>query len=80
MKKNMMKLVLTAALFTALACGAFAGGQGGRTDAGGRQLYRIDVYTQLANYAGMQVGWFAKLIKDKFNIELNIIPDRKSVV
>lgn len=33
----------------------------------------ITVFSQLANYAGEQPGWFAKLIKDKFNIKLNII-------
>ena len=33
----------------------------------------LDVYSQLANYSGMQTGWFGKIVKDKFNIELNII-------
>lgn len=33
----------------------------------------IDVYDGLANYMGIQEGWFAKLVKDKFNMELNII-------
>ncbi|HCX84730.1 MAG TPA: ABC transporter substrate-binding protein [Micrococcales bacterium] len=33
----------------------------------------IDVFDGLANYMGMQQGWFAKLVKDKFNMELNII-------
>ena len=42
-------------------------------------VYRIDVYSQLANYAGVQVGWFAKIVKDKFNIELNIIPTADGV-
>ena len=37
-------------------------------------LYKVDVYSQLANYAGVQVGWFGKIIKEKFNLELNIIP------
>jgi len=45
----------------------------------GRGLYKIDVYTQLGNYAGMQVGWFAKIVKDKFNMELNIIPTADGV-
>lgn len=81
MKKNMMKIVLMIFLVMAIAGGVFAGGgsQRGSTDAGGRELYRIDVYTQLANYAGTQVGWFAKLVKDKFNMELNIIPAAEGV-
>ena len=33
----------------------------------------IDVFDGLANYMGMQEGWFAKLVKDKFNMKLNII-------
>jgi multiple sugar transport system substrate-binding protein/putative aldouronate transport system substrate-binding protein len=37
-------------------------------------LYKVNVYSQLANYAGVQVGWFGKIVKDKFNMELNIIP------
>ena len=38
-----------------------------------KKLLTIDVYDDAANLNGMQTGWFAKLIKDKFNIELNII-------
>ena len=33
----------------------------------------IDVFDGLANYHGIQSGWFAKIVKDKFNMELNII-------
>ncbi|GAA1822238.1 ABC transporter substrate-binding protein [Agromyces salentinus] len=33
----------------------------------------IDVFDGLANYQGMQEGWFGKLVKDKFNMKLNII-------
>lgn len=33
----------------------------------------VDVFDSLANYQGIQSGWFAKIVKDKFNIELNII-------
>jgi len=35
--------------------------------------YTINVFSELSNYAGEQTGWFAKVIKDKFNIKLNII-------
>ena len=37
---------------------------------------RLDAYSQLANYSGIQTGWGAVLLKDKFNVELNIIPDQ----
>lgn len=33
----------------------------------------IEIYDVAANYQGMQSGWFAKVVKDRFNIELNII-------
>ena len=33
----------------------------------------IDIYDAAANYHGIQTGWFAKVVKDRFNIELNII-------
>ena len=33
----------------------------------------VEVFDQLANYQGEQKGWFAKVIKDKFNIKLNIV-------
>lgn len=33
----------------------------------------LEIYDVAANYQGMQTGWFAKVVKDRFNIELNII-------
>ncbi len=33
----------------------------------------IEIYDVAANYQGMQTGWFQKVVKDRFNIELNII-------
>lgn len=33
----------------------------------------IDVFDDQANFQGEQVGWFAKIVKDKFNMKLNII-------
>ncbi len=33
----------------------------------------VDVFDSIANYEGIQSGWFAKIVKDKFNMELNII-------
>lgn len=34
--------------------------------------YEMQVFSQNANFAGLQPGWFGKLIKDRFNIGLNI--------
>ena len=42
------------------------------TEASGDVL-TLEVYDAAANYQGVQTGWFGKVVKDKFNIELNII-------
>ena len=39
----------------------------------------LTVYSQLANFSGEQVGWFAKVMLDKFNVKLMIIPDTDGV-
>ena len=39
----------------------------------------LTVYSQLANFSGEQVGWFAKVMLDKFNVKLMIIPDSDGV-
>ncbi|MBQ9251670.1 MAG: extracellular solute-binding protein [Clostridia bacterium] len=35
----------------------------------------LNVYSQLANYSGLQGHWSADLLLDKFNVRINIIPD-----
>lgn len=37
------------------------------------EVLTIDFFSSPGNFMGTQTGWYAKLIKDKFNIELNII-------
>jgi len=37
------------------------------------ETINLTVFSQLANWSGAQTGWGATLLKDKFNIELNII-------
>ena len=36
------------------------------------ELLTIDVYDDAANFNGLQTGWFAKVIKDKFNITVTV--------
>ncbi len=43
------------------------------TDAADSELYKIDVFTMVGNYAGKQIGWFGKIVSDKFNLDLNMI-------
>ena len=35
----------------------------------------LTVYSQTTNTSGKMTGWFAQVIKEKFNAEINIIPD-----
>ena len=37
------------------------------------EFLEVDVFDCLANYQGIQSGWFAHMVKEKFNMELNII-------
>ncbi len=39
----------------------------------------LDVFSQLANYSGEQIGWFGQIMLEKFNVKLNIIPDPDGV-
>ncbi|MDP4088918.1 MAG: hypothetical protein Q8930_06560 [Bacillota bacterium] len=43
------------------------------TDIIPKDTVTLTVYSQLANFQGEQIGWFAKVIKDKFNVKLNIV-------
>ena len=49
----------------------------GHAPVSGQAVYEktltIDVFDTLANHQGIQSGWFAKLVLDKFNMRLNII-------
>ena len=65
MKKILSVLLILAMLLSLVSVSAVAEGE--------KELLTIDVYDDAANYNGIQSGWFAKILKDKFNIELNII-------
>lgn len=43
------------------------------------ETVELTVYDQLANYSGEQIGWFAQVMKEKFNVVLNIIPTADGV-
>ncbi len=72
--KKAASLLLSVSLITGLTSCA----QKGKNS--GDELIRLDVYSQTANYSGMQTGWMADVLKDKFNVELNIIPDGNGVL
>lgn len=69
MKKGKFGYVLAAmSVCAALLCSC---GKGKGADSS--KPLTLEIYDVAANYQGMQTGWFAKIVKDKFNIELNII-------
>lgn len=68
-----MCIALLASL--AFGCADNRGKLAGRGTSGGRykDFITVDVYDEFANYQGIQSGWFAKVVKDKFQMELNYI-------
>ncbi len=71
--KKLLTLVLACALI--LSAAPMAASAESVVDRDGPTI-RLDVYSQLANYSGIQQGWGSILLKDKFNVELNIIPEQ----
>ena len=66
-----MKKVVALLLSMAMVVATFTGcGKGG---AASSDTIVVEVYDEAANIQGTQIGWFAKVVKDRFNIELNII-------
>lgn len=61
---------LAAAMMVSLAA---CGGDDTASDKDDGSLMTVDVFSSTANIQGEQKGWFAKIIKDKFNIKLNLI-------
>lgn len=45
----------------------------------GDQTITLNVFSQLANYNGIQAGWFGEVMKREFNVELNIIPNTEGM-
>lgn len=76
-KKTATSLVALTLAGSLAACGSDSASEGEATTASADGQYAetitIDVFDGLANYMGIQEGWFAKIVKDKFNMELNII-------
>ena len=64
--KKMLALLLTATMLLSMCAFSTAMAEE-------KPLMTIDIYDEAANYHGIQTGWFAKVIKDRFNLELNII-------
>lgn len=75
-KKKVISIMLCAAMTATLLAGCGGDSKSANTgskDGNYEEFITVDVFDQFANYQGTQSGWFAKIVKDKFNMELNII-------
>lgn len=93
--KKAVKKATSIALVAAMAAGCLAGCGGNSsgsvdnsTEAGASagsaasssdKPVTLTVFSELANYSGEQMGWSAKILLDKFNVVLNIIPEQDGV-
>ena len=87
LKKLMVTMLITALTVTSLVgCGntpssssdtssnsSSSTSSSGATTTSDSDTLTIEVYDVAANYQGMQTGWFAQVVKERFNLELNII-------
>ena len=73
----MRKLFSKKLLSVLLASSMVIGSASALTGCGSKknEVIKLNVYSQLANFSGKQIGWSADILKKKFNVELNIIPE-----
>ena len=75
--KKVAGALALATVLTVSGCSTSAPNSGSGTSGGGStdksQLLTLDYFSGPGNYMGKQEGWYGDLIKEKFNIELNII-------
>ena len=77
MRKHITKKLVSMLLVSSMVVGSTAvlSGCGSKKD----EVITLDVYSQLANYSGMQTGWIADILEEKFKVKLNIIPEGSGV-
>ena len=77
MRKLFSKKLLSVLLSSSMVIGSASAltGCGSKNN----EVIKLNVYSQLANFSGKQIGWSADILKKKFNVELNIIPEGDGV-
>ena len=74
MKRKILSVFMAFTLFTSLLTGCSNPFKASDSDTSPYEDFIVvDVFDSLANFQGIQSGWFAKIVKEKFNMELNII-------
>ncbi|MDR2951761.1 MAG: hypothetical protein LBU82_00810 [Treponema sp.] len=76
MKKKTTAVVVGLLLALCLTAPVFGSGSSQGGASGGTMT--IEMYNKAANFSGIQPGWFGKMLKDKFDIQLNIIAPQVS--
>ncbi len=73
MQAKKLTAVAAAVITVSMALAGCGGGDNSANEKDDGSLMQVDVFDGLANYQGIQKGWFAKMVKDKFNLKLNIV-------
>ncbi|MCI8338266.1 MAG: hypothetical protein HFH62_06215 [Lachnospiraceae bacterium] len=79
MKKSTWKKAVSLLLASTMVVGSAAAvtGCGGSKK---NETITLDVFSQVANYSGLQTGWMGDILKKKFNVKFNIIPDQQGML
>lgn len=73
---KMLKRVIVSAVALAMAASSLvACGKKSSNKSDEKEFIVLDCYSQLANYQGTQTGWMGEILKEKFNVELNIMQE-----
>lgn len=73
------KRFLALALAMVMICSIFVGCDNGSEGGKKEEPITLTVFSELANFSGEQTGWVAKMLLEKFNVVLNIIPSTEGV-
>lgn len=76
MKQHKLVRSIALVLIAVMLCGMFTGCN---KDPKNSDPITLTVFSELANFSGEQTGWIAKILKEKFNVILNIVPSTDGV-
>jgi multiple sugar transport system substrate-binding protein/putative aldouronate transport system substrate-binding protein len=71
--KKKLTLLLAITMSLSVMLGLASCGSGGGNRGGDGELVDIIIYSQLANFSGVQSGWSAQILEDLFNVRVTII-------